>query len=109
RPAARSLNTNNHRSMIKIRLIILSGIMTLGFLLNGNAQRLVRLEVNEQEKKIDVLISDSLFTSYIYPETIKKPVLWPVFSVGGNELTRSYPLGKKPGERTDHPHHVGIW
>ncbi|MEL7587636.1 MAG: PmoA family protein [Prolixibacteraceae bacterium] len=95
--------------MTKIRLIILSGIITLGFLFSGNAQRVVRLDVNEQQKKIDVLISDKLFTSYIYPESIKKPVLWPVISAGGNELTRSYPLGKKAGERTDHPHHVGIW
>lgn len=70
---------------------------------------LIELQVKEQEKKVDVLIDGQLFTSYIYPETIKKPVLWPVISPGGNALTRSFPLGKKAGERTDHPHHVGIW
>jgi len=70
---------------------------------------LVELQVKEQEKKVDVLVDGQLFTSYIYPETIKKPVLWPVISSGGNAVTRSFPLGKKAGERTDHPHHVGVW
>jgi hypothetical protein len=70
---------------------------------------LIELQVKEQEKKVDVLIDGQLFTSYIYPETIKKPVLWPVISSGGNAVTRSFPLGKKAGERTDHPHHVGVW
>ena len=69
----------------------------------------IKLQVNNQEKKVDVLIDGKLFTSYIYPETIKKPVLWPVISPQGNVLTRTFPMGKKAGERTDHPHHVGIW
>jgi hypothetical protein len=61
------------------------------------------------EKKVDVLIDGKLFTSYIWPESIKKPVLWPVISAGGNEVTRQFPLKNKAGERADHPHHVGVW
>lgn len=61
------------------------------------------------EQKVDVLVDGKLFTSYIYPATIKKPVLWPVVSPAGNTITRSYPLVKVAGERVDHPHHVGIW
>jgi hypothetical protein len=38
-----------------------------------------------------------------------KPVLWPVMSAGGNMLTRSYGMVNKPGDRTDHPHHIGVW
>ncbi len=69
----------------------------------------IDLQVNDAEKKVDVLINGQLFTSYIYPDMIKKPVLWPVMSPAGNMLTRSYPLVNKEGDRTDHPHHVGIW
>ncbi len=69
----------------------------------------VALKVNEGAKKIDVTIEGKLFTSYIYPENIMKPVLWPVVSPAGNTLTRSYPLMIKEGERSDHPHHVGVW
>jgi hypothetical protein len=55
------------------------------------------------------MVNGKLFTSYIQPEGVKKPVLWPVISPAGNTVTRSYPLAKKEGERVDHPHHIGIW
>lgn len=73
------------------------------------AQGKISIVPKPADKKIDVLIDGKLFTSYIYPNTIKKPVLWPVISAGGNEVTRQYPLKNKAGERSDHPHHVGIW
>lgn len=69
----------------------------------------VTLESNPDERKVDVLIEGKLFTSYIYPTRVKKPVLWPVITAGGNEITRQYPFKNKEGERVDHPHHVGIW
>lgn len=67
------------------------------------------VNVNEAEKKVDVMIDGKLFTSYIYPAQIKKPVLWPIMSPAGNMLTRSFPLVNKEGDRSDHPHHVGVW
>ncbi|NOY96872.1 MAG: hypothetical protein GXO81_10980 [Chlorobi bacterium] len=73
-----------------------------------NAQQITLVDKSD-EKKIEVLIDGELFTAYIFPETIMKPVLWPLISPGGNTLTRNYPLKKKAGERVDHPHHVGIW
>ena len=73
------------------------------------AQPKIKLVTKAAEKKIDVLIGGKLFTSYIYPDNIKKPVLWPVVTDGGNEVTRQFPLKNKAGERADHPHHVGIW
>lgn len=73
------------------------------------AQPKVQLVPKPADKKIDVLIDGKLFTSYIYPGNIKKPVLWPVITAEGNEVTRQYPLKNKAGERSDHPHHVGIW
>ena len=69
----------------------------------------IDLKENKAEKKVDVVIDGKLFTSYIYPDIIKKPVLWPIMSPAGNMLTRSFPMVNKPGDRTDHPHHVGVW
>ena len=69
----------------------------------------VDLKVDEAEKKVEVLVDGELFTSYIYPDQVKKPVLWPVMSPEGNMLTRSFPMVNKEGDRTDHPHHVGVW
>ena len=86
-------------------LVLIIAIATASLL----AQPKIQLNPNPSEKKIDVTIDGKLFTSYIYPENIKKPVLWPVISAGGNEITRQFPMKNKEGERADHPHHVGIW
>lgn len=70
---------------------------------------MVRVENNEASKSVDVFFGDDLFTSYIYPDNIMKPCLWPVVTSAGTEITRKFPMKKAPGERSDHPHHVGIW
>ena len=96
---------------MKNRLLITMTVLISGMLLfNQCGDKLaVELKENAAEKKVDVLVDGKLFTSYIYPENIMKPVLWPVMSPAGNMLTRSFPMINKAGDRTDHPHHVGIW
>jgi len=91
--------------------ILAIAILTFSTLLMGqqSVEPEITLRVKEAEQKVDVLIDGQQFTSYIYPDNIKKPVLWPVMSPAGNMVTRSYPLINKEGDRTDHPHHVGIW
>ncbi len=69
----------------------------------------VRLENKVAEKRVDIYFGDNFFTSYIYPDNIKKSCLWPVLTSKGTEITRKYPMKKAPGESFDHPHHVGIW
>lgn len=65
--------------------------------------------VKEADKKVDVMIGGKLFTSYIWPDNVMKPVLFPVMTSEGTEITRGYPLKPRAGERVDHPHHIGIW
>jgi hypothetical protein len=60
-------------------------------------------------RRVDVLVDCKPFTSYIYPTTIKKPVLFPLRTDRGTLITRGFPLEPRPRERTDHPHHVGFW
>lgn len=64
---------------------------------------------HEAEKRVDVMVDNKLFTSYCWPEKLFKPILYPVLSVGGNAITRGYPLNPRQGERIDHPHQVGVW
>ena len=61
------------------------------------------------EQRVDVLIDGQPFTSYIYPSTQQKPVLYPIRSASGVLVTRGYPMDPRRGERADHPHHVGHW
>ena len=69
----------------------------------------VQLVVNEAARRVDVLIDGRQFTSYIWPDSVKKPVLYPLRTARGTIVTRGYPLEPRPGERVDHPHHVGAW
>lgn len=64
---------------------------------------------NKAEKRVDILIDGKPFTSYIYPDILKKPVLFPLRTADGTPVTRGWPLDPRPGERVDHPHHVGMW
>jgi len=69
----------------------------------------VDVKVNEAAKRVDVTIDGKPFTSYIWPSTLKKPVLYPIRTAKGTLVTRGYPLDPRKGERVDHPHHVGMW
>ena len=61
------------------------------------------------ENKFNIFLGDKLFTSFLYPDTLEKPVLYPVYTAGGIDVTRGFPLHPKQGDPTDHPHHIGIW
>lgn len=71
----------------------------------------ILLTHNEGQKRVAVTVDGKPFTAYIYPgpTVLKKPVLYPILSAGGNFITRGWPLDPRPGERIDHPHHVGMW
>ncbi|MDO1445185.1 PmoA family protein [Rhodocytophaga aerolata] len=84
-------------------------LLMIGVVNHGWAQSEVRLVKNENEQRVDVLIGGQLFTSYIYPSATKKPVLYPLRTAKGTVVTRGFPLESRPGERIDHPHHVGLW
>ncbi len=72
-------------------------------------QRGVRLVRDDANRRVDVLVDGQPFTSYIYPTTLKKPVLYPLRSAKGTIVTRGFPLEPRAGERVDHPHQVGLW
>lgn len=64
---------------------------------------------NLPEKKVDVNVNGSLFTSFCWPDSVYKPILYPVIAASGAEVTRGFPLRPREGERNDHIHQVGIW
>ena len=69
----------------------------------------VRVVPNEAARRVDVLIDGQPFTSYIWPESLMKPVLYPLRAADGTLITRGFPLDPRAGERVDHPHQVGLW
>ena len=69
----------------------------------------VTLSNRPADRRVDVLVNGQPFTSYLYPASLEKPVLYPLRTAGGIVVTRGFPLEPRPGERADHPHHVGHW
>src|SRR4029079_7586012 len=67
------------------------------------------------EKGLSVEIAGRPFTTYRYlPKgefPIKaRPFFYPVLGPGGVNMTRHFPMRKDvDGDKTDHPHHRGLW
>jgi hypothetical protein len=101
------------QNLIIIFSIFLSGILvTTAFTSmqtpQSKTKRFVIVE-NKADKRVDITVDGKPFTSYIYPDGLMKPVLYPLRTVKGTFITRGWPLDPRPGERVDHPHHVGMW
>lgn len=69
----------------------------------------VQVVADEANRRVDITIDGQPFTSYLWPTTLKKPVLYPLITDEGITVTRGYPLEPRPHERVDHPHHAGMW
>ncbi len=74
-----------------------------------SAEERIRVVANDAARRVDVVIDRQPFTSYIYPTSLKKPVLYPLRTARGTTVTRGFPLEPRAGERVDHPHHAGLW
>ncbi|MFL6215884.1 MAG: PmoA family protein [Blastocatellia bacterium] len=90
-------------------LIVIALCGTLHIHAQSKSATGVRVVPNESARRVDVFVDGQPFTSYIWPDTIKKPVLYPLRTAMGTPITRGYPLEPRAGERTDHPHQVGLW
>jgi len=93
------------------RILVYCLVTALGLTANAHAKgaKGVQVIADEANRKVDITIDGQPFTSYIWPTSLKKPVLFPLITEEGVTVTRGYPLAPRPGERVDHPHHAGLW
>lgn len=92
----------------KFRLYFFGTILNLLFISCAGEGK-ITFQHHRELQKIDVFINGKFFTSYLYHDTLKKQVLYPILSPGGNTVTRGFPINPRPNERVDHPHHIGHW
>ncbi|TKG97435.1 hypothetical protein EYV94_03125 [Puteibacter caeruleilacunae] len=94
-----------------MKILTIAAVAIAALFLNScmSNENTVELVEKSNERKVDVMFDGELFTSYFYPTNVYKPVLWPVVTSQGTQITRHLPFKTVEGERTDHPHHVGIW
>lgn len=93
--------------------IALASVMVLSLISCGSSDKQGGEEVtfvdHEADKRVDVMIGDQLFTAFCWPDDVAKPFLYPILTSEGTPVTRGFPLHPRAGERTDHPHQVGMW
>src|SRR6478609_621275 len=89
------------------RLFLITIITSLTF--GVHAQKGFTLKDVPAQKKMEVRYDGKLLTAYCYFDSTEKPVLWPIKRLSGVTITRGYPVAPKAGERSDHPHHLGLW
>jgi hypothetical protein len=88
-----------------MRSLLVAGVV----LVAGTAFAQVKVVPNEAQRRVDVTVDGKPFTSYVWPTSLMKPVLYPLIADDGLTVTRGYPLAPLPNERVDHPHHAGMW
>jgi len=82
-------------------------ILIAAMLFTSAAHAQVILHQDPANQRVDITIDGAPFTSYLWNDSLRKPVLYPLIAPDGTTLTRSNP--PLPGERPDHPHHIGLW
>jgi len=77
------------------------------FLYGQNNNQVEIIKRNNHE--IQILVNHQPFTEFFYPDTLPKPILYPIYAADGQIITRGFPLNSRANEPTDHPHHIGLW
>ncbi|MGG9962369.1 PmoA family protein [Ferruginibacter sp. SUN106] len=89
------------------KILPLLFFMTVNF--SAMSQKGFTITEKKEAKEVAIIFNGKLLTAYCYYDSSRKPILFPVNTIDGITVTRQYPFHIIPGERTDHPHHTGIW
>jgi len=84
---------------------LLCALIVLFLDLPVTAQKGFAIVERKDKKQVDILYNNKLMTAYCYYDSSRKPVLFPVNTVDGITVTRSYPFKMIAGERTEQCRH----
>ena len=104
------MNTHTRRRLVTVAGVLLAGAaVAVVASAQAGGEKGVRLVRDDGKQRVEVYVDGQPFTAYIYPPAGKKPVLFPIRTAKGTLVTRGFPIEPRPGERVDHPHHIGLW
>jgi hypothetical protein len=69
----------------------------------------IKFDPRHPHSAYNITAGGAPFASFIFPDTLEKPALYPIYAPDGQVITRGFPLQPRSGESTDHPHHIGLW
>lgn len=96
---------------VKTGLCLLLQLWVISLSSSLGAQSMAKPEIIDHPAKheTEIKFDGVLFTKYIYSPDLEKPILFPIYTSSGQMVTRGYPRIPIEGERSDHPHHLGLW
>jgi hypothetical protein len=92
-----------------VKCALISMHCCIGFAAVAQKSAVIKVSKSATEKKVNILVNDKIFASFLYPDSLEKPVLFDIHAANGTVVTRGFPLNRQPGEPNDHPHHIGLW
>ena len=93
---------------MKKKISLITGLCFQLFCIKTLAQTITVTPVSSQNKVI-ITVNNKPFTEFIYPDSLEKPVLYPIYAADGEIITRGFPIAPRANEPIDHPHHIGLW
>jgi hypothetical protein len=92
-------------------LVVLASLWATASIPNATQAQAVAIKVepNPAAREITITAGGKPFTTFIYPDSLAKPVLYPIYATDNQLITRGFPLAPRSGEPVDHPHHLGLW
>ena len=91
------------------KLFVVIALVAISFSIMAQKNKGFQIVERKEKQQVDVLYNGKLLTAYCYYDSIMKPFLYPINTLDGITVTRGYPIKPRVGERTDHPHHTGMW
>lgn len=88
-----------------------STVFTALFIFTGYLAAAQNIVVKQTpgQKSYTVTADNKPLTSFIFPDSLEKPVLYPIYAPDGEIITRGFPILPRKNEQVDHPHHIGLW
>ena len=74
---------------------LLAACTLQGMAFAANGAKGVQVVADEAHQRVDITIDGAPFTSYVWPSTLKKPVLFPLITSDGIDVARGFPLAPR--------------
>ncbi len=97
------------KAMSNKQALLLIFFAILSIQISAQQKHVINVVPQANQKVVVITDNGKPFTQFIFSDSSEKPVLYPIYAPDGNLITRGYPVAPRPGEPTDHPHHIGLW
>src|SRR6202012_2924598 len=68
----------------------------------------IGVTADRDHRTVTITVDGAPFTTFLYPDTLEKPVLYPIYAPDGQLITRGFPIAHCPAEPGVQGPHPGV-